>query len=168
VKACHLPRHEMLDAPIIGWQCTRALGAKLYHKGPIGRERRLGIRQSRPPTPLWQCVAFSRCLCHDRKIYELSVITDRTIKFMKCSCIWAKRPNLGAATRKAFDYRSNAVQSGRTTGSSRRNIFWPLAPCVWIRGTAACAGASRPLLTSPLLGDAALSGRGSRPPDHQR
>jgi hypothetical protein len=43
VETRHLTCHQMLDAALIGRRCTRGLGTKLHHKGPIGRERRLGL-----------------------------------------------------------------------------------------------------------------------------
>jgi hypothetical protein len=43
VKACHLVRRQMFDAAFKGRRGTGGIGAKLYHKRPIGREECLSM-----------------------------------------------------------------------------------------------------------------------------
>jgi hypothetical protein len=68
VKTRHSVRRQMLDAALKGRRGTGGVGAKLDHKRPIGRERRLGLGHSRSPLWRWGCVVFSHCPFHDRKI----------------------------------------------------------------------------------------------------
>ena len=49
VETRHLARDHMLVTAVIGRRCPGGLGAKLHHKDPSGRERRLGRWHGRLP-----------------------------------------------------------------------------------------------------------------------
>ena len=100
VEARHLARDQMLDAAVIGRRGPGGLGAKLDHKDPIRRERRLRLGHSRSPVTPRRCMAFSRCPFHDRNIESGA----RSWTGPKCLNVRSKHPR---SVKIVFKYCSS-------------------------------------------------------------